>query len=51
MQKLEDSAAELKSIEEENKDLREGLKVLMEQFPQSVGSIRRISNSLVKISL
>ena len=47
--KLEDAGAELKCVEEENRDLREGLARLVDQFPQAAHTLRRISNSLVKI--
>ena len=48
--KLEDSAAELKSVEEENRELRDGLAGLVKEFPRAAHSLRRISNSLVKIA-
>ena len=48
--KLDDAGAELRSVEEENRELREGLARLVDQFPQAAHTLRRISNGLVKIA-
>ena len=49
--KIEDAPGELKQLENKNLEIREGLEVMMEQYPQFAASIRKISNSLVKISI
>ena len=49
--KIEDAAGELKQLENKNLEIREGLEAMMEQYPQFAASIRKISNSLVKISI
>lgn len=49
--KMEDAAGELKQLENKNLEIREGLEAMMEQYPQFAASIRKISNSLVKISI
>ena len=51
LMKMEDAPGELKKLENKNLEIREGLEVMMEQYPQFAGSIRKISNSLVKISI
>ena len=47
--KLDDGPAEMKQLDEKNRDLRNGLTAMKDQFPQFGGNIKRISNSLIKL--